>query len=206
MFLWFKGIMIGFAIAAPVGPIGLLCIQRTLTRGRWSGVLSGLGAASADALYGCIAGFGLAALAGLLLAWQTELQIVGGLFLLYLGGQTWRMSPAIAPAQVQPSRVGLLGDYLSTLALTLTNPVTILAFLAIFAGLGLAAEQQDFIAAAWLVSGVFLGSLLWWLFLAGAVGLVRGRLTPKRLRWVNRASGILIAGFGAWAMGTAFRG
>ena len=206
MFLWFKGIMIGFAIAAPVGPIGLLCIQRTLTRGRWSGVLSGLGAASADALYGCIAGFGLAALAGLLLAWQTELQIVGGLFLLYLGGKTWRMSPAIAPAQAQPTRVGLLGDYLSTLALTLTNPVTILAFLAIFAGLGLAAEQQDFIAAAWLVSGVFLGSLLWWLFLAGAVGLVRGRLTPKRLRWVNRASGILIAGFGAWAMGTAFRG
>ncbi len=206
MFLWFKGIMIGFAIAAPVGPIGLLCIQRTLTRGRWSGVLSGLGAASADALYGCIAGFGLAALAGLLLAWQTELQIVGGLFLLYLGGQTWRMPPAIAPAQAQPTRVGLLGDYLSTLALTLTNPVTILAFLAIFAGLGLAAEQQDFIAAAWLVSGVFLGSLLWWLFLAGAVGLVRGRLTPKRLRWVNRASGILIAGFGAWAMGTAFRG
>ncbi len=206
MFLWFKGIMIGFAIAAPVGPIGLLCIQRTLTRGRWSGVLSGLGAASADALYGCIAGFGLAALAGLLLAWQTELQIVGGLFLLYLGGKTWRMPPAIAPAQAQPTRVGLLGDYLSTLALTLTNPVTILAFLAIFAGLGLAAEQQDFIAAAWLVSGVFLGSLLWWLFLAGAVGLVRGRLTPKRLRWVNRASGILIAGFGAWAMGTAFRG
>ena len=206
MFLWFKGIMIGFAIAAPVGPIGLLCIQRTLTRGRWSGVLSGLGAASADALYGCIAGFGLAALAGLLLAWQTELQIVGGLFLLYLGGQTGRMPPAIAPAQAQPTRVGLLGDYLSTLALTLTNPVTILAFLAIFAGLGLAAEQQDFIAAAWLVSGVFLGSLLWWLFLAGAVGLVRGRLTPKRLRWVNRASGILIAGFGAWAMGTAFRG
>ena len=206
MFLWFKGIMIGFAIAAPVGPIGLLCIQRTLTRGRWSGVLSGLGAASADALYGCIAGFGLAALAGLLRAWQTELQIVGGLFLLYLGGQTWRMPPAIAPAQAQPTRVGLLGDYLSTLALTLTNPVTILAFLAIFAGLGLAAEQQDFIAAAWLVSGVFLGSLLWWLFLAGAVGLVRGRLTPKRLRWVNRASGILIAGFGAWAMGTAFRG
>ena len=206
MLLWFKGIMIGFAIAAPVGPIGLLCIQRTLTRGRWSGVLSGLGAASADALYGCIAGFGLAALAGLLLAWQTELQIGGGLFLLYLGGQTWRMPLAITPAQAQPTRVGLLGDYLSTLALTLTNPVTILAFLAIFAGLGLAAEQRDFIAAAWLVSGVFLGSLLWWLFLAGAVGLVRGRLTPTRLRWVNRASGVLIAGFGVWAMGTAFRG
>ena len=204
MLLWFKGMLIGFAIAAPVGPIGLLCIQRTLARGRWSGVLSGMGAASADALYGCIAGFGLAALAGLLLAWQTELQIGGGLFLLYLGGQTWRTPPAMAQAQVQPTRAGLLGDYLSTLALTLTNPVTILAFLGIFAGLGLAAEQQDFAAAGWLVSGVFLGSLLWWLLLAGTVGLVRGRLTPTRLGWINRASGALIAGFGGWALGTAF--
>ncbi len=200
MLIGFKGIIIGFAIAAPVGPIGLLCIQRTLARGRWSGVLSGLGAASADALYGCIAGFGLAALAGLLLAWQTELQIGGGLFLLYLGGQTWRTPPATTPTPVQPTRAGLLGDYLSTLALTLTNPVTILAFLAIFAGLGLAAEQRDFAAAAGLVAGVFLGSLLWWLLLAGAVGLVRGRLTPARLRWINRASGLLIAGFGGWAL------
>ncbi len=204
MLLWFKGMLIGFAIAAPVGPIGLLCIQRTLARGRWSGVLSGMGAASADALYGCIAGFGLAALAGLLLAWQTELQIGGGLFLLYLGGQTWRAPPAMAQAQVQPTRAGLLGDYLSTLALTLTNPVTILAFLGIFAGLGLAAEQRDFAAAGWLVSGVFLGSLLWWLLLAGTVGLVRGRLTPTRLGWINRVSGALIAGFGGWALGTAF--
>ncbi|RUQ31845.1 MAG: LysE family translocator [Candidatus Competibacteraceae bacterium] len=204
MLLWFKGMLIGFAIAAPVGPIGLLCIQRTLARGRWSGVLSGMGAASADALYGCIAGFGLAALAGWLLAWQTELQIGGGLFLLYLGGQTWRTPPAMAQAQVQPTRAGLLGDYLSTLALTLTNPVTILAFLGIFAGLGLAAEQRDFAAAGWLVSGVFLGSLLWWLLLAGTVGLVRGRLTPTRLGWINRVSGALIAGFGGWALGTAF--
>ena len=204
MLLWFKGMLIGFAIAAPVGPIGLLCIQRTLARGRWSGVLSGMGAASADALYGCIAGFGLAALAGLLLAWQTELQIGGGLFLLYLGGKTWRTPPAMAQAQVQPTRAGLLGDYLSTLALTLTNPVTILAFLGIFAGLGLAAEQRDFAAAGWLVSGVFLGSLLWWLLLAGTVGLVRGRLTPTRLGWINRASGAFIAGFGGWALGTAF--
>jgi threonine/homoserine/homoserine lactone efflux protein len=200
MLFWLKGMLIGFAIAAPVGPIGLLCIQRTLARGRWSGVLSGLGAASADAVYGCIAGFGLASLAGLLLAWQMELRLVGGLFLLYLGWRTWLTPPAAEQARVRPSRAGLLGDYLSTLALTLTNPVTILAFLGIFAGLGLAGGAGDFTAAGALVLGVFAGSLLWWLLLAGGVGLLRGRLSPMVLRWINLASGLLIAGFGIWAL------
>ncbi|MCO5760953.1 MAG: LysE family transporter [Chromatiaceae bacterium] len=205
MLFWLKGMLIGFAIAAPVGPIGLLCIQRTLARGRWSGVLSGLGAASADAVYGCIAGFGLASLAGLLLAWQMELRLVGGLFLLYLGWRTWLTPPAAEQARVRPSRAGLLGDYLSTLALTLTNPVTILAFLGIFAGLGLAGGAGDFTAAGALVLGVFAGSLLWWLLLAGGVGLLRGRLSPMGLRWINLASGLLIAGFGIWALLAAVR-
>ena len=206
MLLWFKGMIIGFAIAAPVGPIGLLCIQRTLTRGRWSGILSGLGAASADALYGCIAGFGLAALAERLLAWQIELQIVGGLFLLYLGWRTWQTPPTDEQAQALPTRAGLAGDYLSTLALTATNPVTILAFLGIFTGLGLAAEGRGFAAAGLLVLGVFTGSLLWWLLLAGGVGWLRGRLTPGALCWINRVSGGLIASFGGWALLAALRG
>ncbi len=205
MLLWLKGMLIGFAIAAPVGPIGLLCVQRTLIRGRWSGVLSGLGAASADAVYGCVAGFGLASLAHLLLAWQGELQAVGGMFLLYLGWRTWRTPPASEQARVHPSRAGLLGDYLSTLVLTLANPVTVLAFLAIFAGLGLAAEGRDFAAAGVLVLGVFAGSLLWWLLLAGGVGLLRGRLTPVALGGINRVSGVLIAGFGLWALASMVR-
>lgn len=200
MLFGFKGMLIGFAIAAPVGPIGLLCIQRTLIRGPWSGLWSGLGAASADAVYGCIAGFGLASLASLLLAWQTELRLGGGLFLLYLAWQTWRSEPATEQAQVHPTRAGLLSDYLSILALTLTNPVTILAFLGIFAGLGLVAEGKDFAAASVLVLGVFAGSLLWWLLLASGVSLLRGRLTPTILRGVNRASAMLIAGFAVWAL------
>lgn len=206
MGLWFKGILIGLAIAAPVGPIGLLCIQRTLARGRWAGVLSGLGAASADAVYGGVAGFGLASAANLLLAWQVPLQRLGGLFLLYLAWRTWQTPPAAEQAPVQPTRTGLLGDYLSTLVLTLTNPVTILAFLGIFAGLGLVAEGRDWAAAGTLVLGVFAGSLLWWLLLAGGVGLLRGRLTPTALRGINRASGLLIAGFGIWALATAIGG
>lgn len=206
MLFWLKGMLLGFAIAAPVGPIGLLCIQRTLARGRWAGVLSGLGAASADAIYGCIAGFGLASLANLLLAWQTPLQLLGGLFLLHLGWRTWQTSPATQQARAHPSSADFLGDYLSTLALTLTNPVTILAFLGIFAGLGLAAEGRNFAAAGALVLGVFAGSLLWWLLLASGVGLLRGRLTPATLRGINRASGLLIAGFGFWALLAAVRG
>lgn len=203
---WCKGILIGLAIAAPVGPIGLLCIQRTLVRGPWAGILSGLGAASADAVYGGIAGFGLASLASLLLAWQTELQVLGGLFLLYLGGRTWRIPPATESSRVRATGTGLLGDYLSTLVLTLTNPVTILAFLGIFAGLGLAAEGRDFAAAGALVLGVFTGSLLWWLLLAGGVGLLRERLPPAALCGIHRVSGMLIAGFGLWALGAAVWG
>ncbi|MCB1777666.1 MAG: LysE family transporter [Candidatus Competibacteraceae bacterium] len=200
MLLWLKGMLIGLAIAAPVGPTGLLCIQRTLTRGRWSGVLSGLGAASADALYGGIAGFGLASLSGLLLAWQIELQVVGGLFLLYLGWQTWQTPPIAEQVQARPTRAGLVSDYLSTLALTATNPVTILAFVGVFTGLGLAAVGQDFVAASTLVFGVFAGSLLWWVLLTGGVGLMRGRLSASVLHGINYVSGLMIGGFGVWAL------
>ena len=193
-----KGLLIGFAIAAPVGPIGLLCIQRTLQRGRTAGFISGLGAASADAVYGGIAGFGLASLSGLLLDWRRELRWLGGLFLLYLG---WRLFSSLPTEQSPaPSSTDLLGDYASTFLLTLTNPVTILAFIGIFTGLGLTAEERDFTAAGLLVLGVFLGSLLWWLLLALGVGTLRQRLTPAARRWLNRAAGAVIALFGALAL------
>ncbi|HYQ92948.1 MAG TPA: LysE family transporter [Candidatus Competibacteraceae bacterium] len=193
-----KGLLIGFTIAAPVGPIGLLCIQRTLQRGRIAGFISGLGAASADAVYGSIAGFGLASLSGLLLDWRQELRWLGGLFLLYLG---WRLFSSLPTEQSpSPRSTDLLGDYASTFLLTLTNPVTILAFIGIFTGLGLAAEERNFSAAGLLVLGVFLGSLLWWLLLGLAVGALRRRLPPDIRRWLNRAAGTVIALFGALAL------
>ena len=194
----FKGLLIGFAIAAPVGPIGLLCIQRTLQRGRIAGFISGLGAASADAVYGSIAGLGLASLSELLLDWRQELRWLGGLFLLYLG---WCLFSSLPTEQSPaPSSTDLLGDYASTFLLTLTNPVTILAFIGIFTGLGLAAGERNFSAAGLLVLGVFLGSLLWWLLLALAVGNLRRRLPPATRRWLNRAVGTVIALFGALAL------
>ena len=194
----FKGLLIGFAIAAPVGPIGLLCIQRTLQQGRIAGFISRLGAASADAVYGSIAGFGLASLSGLLLDWHLELRWLGGLFLLYLGWSLFGSLPAEqSPA---PRSTDLLGDYASTFLLTLTNPVTILAFIGIFTGLGLAVGERNFSAAGLLVLGVFLGSLLWWLLLALAVGTLRRRLPPTTRRWLNWAAGTVIALFGALAL------
>lgn len=193
-----RGIVIGFSIAAPVGPIGVLCIRRTIADGRVTGLVSGLGAATADAVYGTIAGFGLTVVSAALIGAQPWLRIVGGVFLCYLGVSTFVAQPAdlAAPAGGR----GLAGAYVSTLLLTLTNPMTILSFGAVFAGLGLAGPAASYLSAVMLVAGVFSGSALWWLTLSGVVGTVRDRLSVQRLRVVNRVSGAIIAGFGVLAL------
>lgn len=197
--LFARGAILGFSIAAPVGPIGVLCIRRTLAEGRIVGLLSGLGAATADAFYGSIAAFGLTANSSLLVGHQSDLRIVGGIFLLYLGIRTMLAAPA--QAAKSGSRRQLLNNYLSTVGLTLTNPTTILSFVAIFAGLGWAGTSgESYGSAALLVAGVFSGSALWWLILSTGVSLIRSRFTPRVMGWVNRVSGTLIAGFGVVAL------
>ncbi len=195
--LFLEGIIIGFAIAAPVGPIGVLCIRRTLADGRASGFVSGLGAATADAVYGAIAAFGLTLITNFLLGGASWLRLIGGAFLLFLGVKTFLARPAewATPA----ARSGLLGAYASTFFLTLTNPTTILSFVAIFAGLGVGGAD-DALSAALLVVGVFLGSAAWWLVLSGGTGLFRSKLSAGGLRWVNRVSGVIIATFGVLAL------
>lgn len=193
-----KGLVIGFSIAAPVGPIGVLCIKRTLTNGRMSGLVSGLGAATADALYGSIAGFGLTLISAFLLDQKTWIRLVGGAFLCYLGLKTFISKPA--EQDVRAHGGNLISAYLSTFVLTLTNPLTILSFAAIFAGLGLGATDGDFASAGILVSGVFLGSAAWWLLLSGGVSLLRQRFDQQVMAWVNRASGVIILGFGVAAL------
>lgn len=194
MTIFLQGLIIGFSIAAPVGPIGVLCIRRTLAGGRAIGFLSGLGAATADACYGSIAGFGLTFIASFLLDQQLWFNLIGGIFLSYLGVKTFLTRPAEVAASAKGG--GLLGAYGSTFFLTLTNPATILSFAAIFAGLGLANTSRNYGAASVLVLGVFLGSALWWLILSGGVSLFRASFTSLHLRWVNRISGIIIVGFG----------
>lgn len=196
----FRGLIIGFSIAVPVGPIGILCIRRTLTDGRIAGLLSGLGAATADAIYGSIAGFGLTIVSNVLVNQAGWLQFIGGTFLCYLGIKTWRSRPAEQVAQGQGQGQGLARAYVSTVFLTLTNPATILSFVAVFAGLGLATAAGDVLTASVLVLGVFLGSALWWLLLSSGVSLLRSRFTPQRLRWLNRISGSILLVFGIIAL------
>ena len=192
--VFLRGLLLGFSIAAPVGPIGILCIRRTLGAGFISGIVSGLGAALADSLYGAIAAFGLTVLSGLLLTFSDGLRLGGGLFLLYLGGKTFVAHPAAIATGTDAA--GRLRDFSSALFLTSTNPMTILSFTAIFAGLGFGGGQSDLHLAGWLVGGVFSGSLLWWVLLSSLVGHFRHRLDSASLRLINQASGIILLGFG----------
>lgn len=201
--LLLRGLIVGFSIAAPVGPIGVLVIRRTLAHGRVAGLVTGLGAATADALYGCIAGFGLTFITDLLASQTLWVRLSGGLFLCYLGLRSLLAAPAERPAAA--AGASLLGAYLATFALTLSNPTTILSFIAVLAGLGIGVAGAGYSAAAILVLGVFAGSALWWCILSGGVNLLRLRLTPGILRWVNRVSGIILLGFGVLALiGTTF--
>jgi threonine/homoserine/homoserine lactone efflux protein len=194
-----RGFVLGFSIAAVVGPIALLCVRRTLATGFTIGFASGLGAATADASYAAIASFGVTALASLLIDQREWLRLVGGAFLIYLGVRTLHSIPETRAAESAASGLRLAGAYSSTLGLTLSNPMTIMSFAAIFAGLG--GSGLD------LVAGVFAGSAAWWLVLASVVSRLRASVTQRRLRWVNVASGVLIVGFGvesiiAGALGT----
>ena len=195
--LLLKGLVIGFSIAAPVGPIGVLCIRRTLVQGRLYGFVSGLGAASADAIYGAIAGFGLTFISTFLVEQQTWLRLIGGLFLFVLGLKTLLEKPTDQAFSDQMNK--LIDAYSSTFFLTITNPITIISFAAIFAGLGLASDSRSYFSAGILVFGVFAGSLLWWLLLSGGAGIFREKFTLNGLQWINRISGAIILGFGIFA-------
>jgi len=199
--IFVRGVAIGLAIAAPVGPIGVLCIRRTLAEGRLAGFVTGLGAATADTVYGAVAAFGLTAVSAFLVSQQDWLRLIGGAFLLYLGIRTFltRPMPQTAVRDDKSSRT-LAGDYASTFLLTITNPLTIISFAAVFAGLGLGSGYDDLGSALLLVAGVFTGSALWWLLLSGGVSLLRGRITENGLRWVNRVSGVIITVFGVIAL------
>jgi threonine/homoserine/homoserine lactone efflux protein len=193
-----KGLIIGFSIAAPVGPIGVLCIRRTLAQGRTSGLISGLGAATADAIYGCIAALGLTFISSLLINQQIWLRLICGVFLCYLGLKNFLSQPIQKPANTQENN--LVSAYASTFFLTLANPMTILSFSAVFAGLGVISTSGNYVLAMVLVLGVFIGSALWWLLLCAGISLFQTKLTPRRLQWVNRISGVMITMFGLVAL------
>ncbi len=191
---FFRGLIVGFSLAIPVGPIGLLLIRRTLARGRASGLASGLGAATADAIYGSIAGFGVTLLSNFLLENSVVLRFVGGAFLCYLGIKIFLSRPS--EKKLSKETENLFSDYISTVILTLTNPATILAFAAVFAASGVAHTHGHYWFTVFLVTGVFCGSAMWWFVLSSIVSLFHGRFESTGLKIINRISGVLISGFG----------
>jgi len=195
-----KGIAVGIVIAVPVGPVGVMCVRRTILSGKWAGFVSGLGAATADAIFGFIAAFGLTFVSDLLIGYHQWLRIAGGCYLLYVGVSALFSAPEDKQSS-EPDAEGLLRDFLSTFALTLTNPITILAFLGIFSALGLSGEDATFASAGMLVLGVWFGSLVWWLALTFGLGSLLRSFEGRHLKWINRASGIILFLSGAGLLG-----
>jgi len=196
-----KGMLVGIVIALPAGPVGVLCIRRTIFHGRLAGFISGLGAASADAVFGIIAGFGLTVVSDWLLGYQDWLRLGGACFLLYIGISAFTADP-LKGTRSQRDPEDLLADYASAFALTITNPITILAFLAIFASIGFSGPEATLGRAAILVLGVWLGSLLWWAGLAFGAGRVRLSFGRKHLVWINRGSGGILVFCGVALLGS----
>jgi threonine/homoserine/homoserine lactone efflux protein len=192
--IFLKGLAFGFLLAATVGPMWILCLRRTLAFGPAAGLASGMGIAVADGLYGAVAAFGLTAISGFLLGYSFWIGLVGAAFLIYLGIKTLISQPSAL--QPDAENQGFVKAFLATLALTLANPPTILAFVAIFAGLGL--TSSSYAAAALITLGVFLGSASWWLILAAGAGALRGRIGPGLMRGINIVSGLSILAFAGW--------
>src|SRR5579859_5279050 len=193
-----RGLLIGFSVAAVVGPIGILCINRTMRKGFWYGLVTGLGAATADGIYGSVAAFGLTVITAFLINQLIWIRLIGGLFLIYLGIKALLTKPAERAAEARASN--FLGAYASTLLLTLTNPTTILSFIAVLAGLGVGGGGNAIPTAMLVVCGVFLGSGLWWVLLSGGISLFRERLNTHWFVWSNRLSGCVIVLFGLYAL------
>jgi threonine/homoserine/homoserine lactone efflux protein len=198
MNLFINGVIIGFSIAAPVGPIGILCIRRTLNQGKSFGLISGLGAATADAVYGGVAALGLSLLSSFLVSQHNWIQLFGGLFLCYLGFMSAKSSSPVKIDQ-NPKAKGLFWAYLSTFLLTITNPLTILSFIAIFTGLGFV-QESDGLSAPLLVIGVFLGSACWWLLLSSFIGIFRHMISKRIMHWINIGSGLILIIYGVYAI------
>ncbi len=197
--LFAKGVFIGLSVAAPIGPIGALCIRRSLLQGRRIGVASGLGVATADALYGAIAALGVTTVAYFLIHWERPLSILGGAFLAYLGLRLLQRPP-VMNATENVARMSARVAFVSIFFLTLSNPATILLFMAVFAGLGLSAVTHIRTCAAATVLGIFLGSAAWWIFLTTVLHVLHKKIPPKGLLWVNTVAGVGIFLFGLCAI------
>jgi len=204
-FIIINGFIFGLVLAAPVGPVGVLCVQRTLSEGRMHGLLSGLGAAVGDAIYGAIAAFGVSAVQLWISDHQVSLRTIGGILLLLLAAKTL----ILRSNRKNQKNVGklhtenLLQDFVSTFLLAITNPITILTFAGLFVTLGSTDVGDSINNAALLVFGVFIGSALWWFALAFTANLARPYIDGGYQKWVSRISAAILISFGVYALITA---
>lgn len=193
VYLFTKGMLIGFVVAIPVGPLGLLCINRALAMGALCGLVSGFGVATADALAAGIAALGITLISAFLIEHQEALRLVGGILLCYLGYKIYRTRPI---AQLPSNVTGLFSAYATAFLLTFSNPVTILSFVAIYAGWGVESLHEHYLSAAILTLGVFAGSALWWVLVFSGMSLFRDAFSARVMAMIHKVSGTIIAGFG----------
>lgn len=205
-YLW-KGIIIGLSASIPLGPIGVLCIQRTLNKGRRSGFISGLGAAAADGFYAVVAGFSVTVIIDYLTEYQTFLRIGGGIVLLFMGYKLFTTNPGKQLRnQLKKKRKGLFGDFISIFALTVSNPITIFVFMAVFAGFNLVESQSDHNIVLSLITGILLGATTWWFTLSTVVSIFRKKFKLRRMLLINRIAGVLVILFGLFVFSTLIIG
>jgi threonine/homoserine/homoserine lactone efflux protein len=200
--LLLRGAVAGVAISAPVGPVNVLCVSRTLTQGRWAGIVSGVGAAFADTLYGSVAGFSISFIISWLLRELFWIRLIGGMLLIAIGAIYYFKRPKTLKEASESSSRG--SDAASTFLLTLTNPTTVLSFLAVLAILGLG-EHRHWTLTLFLVMGIFAGAMLWWMLLAFISGHFRDRFNDRAVVWLNRIAAGAIGAFGLITMGLAFK-
>jgi threonine/homoserine/homoserine lactone efflux protein len=199
------GLAIGILVAAPVGPVNVLCIQRAIERGMWGGIAAGLGAVLGDGLIALFAGLGVGAISGAVAHHRTAIQIVGGLALAAFGVKLYCTAPRLEAFDPEADSRARLKDFVwdipQTFFLTITNPGAVLGLFAIFGGVSTFVEVDGYIAALTMVAAIMAGSLGWWVFLSTLIGRIRHRLNPDRLGQINRYAGILLVGFGAVLIG-----
>jgi threonine/homoserine/homoserine lactone efflux protein len=195
-----KGVVLGYVASIPLGPIGVICIQRTLSKGKLSGFISGLGAATADTFLAIIAGLGLSFIIDFITEFNIIFKLIGGLVVIYIGVRIFFKSPIRQFRERKLRKSSLHTDYLSVLGLTLSNPLVVFLFIAIFTSLNFIRELSGFLSIVGAFGGVFVGASLWWLTLTSFVNIYRDKIRLKNLWWLNKITGVAIALFGLAAL------
>jgi len=199
-----KGLVVGFLASVPLGPVGVLCIQRTINKGKLSGMFSGMGSATVDAFFALVAALGLTYIINFIEEQQFYIQLIGGVVLIIVGARIFYANPIKQIRRHRRRKNKIIEDYFSVLLLTLSNPVAIFLFVAAFAGIGIVSSSDSKLDSFFIVAGVFLGAMLWWLTLTFFVDLFRKRFRLKQLWWINKIAGIIVVVFGVAAMLSVF--